>query len=122
MSFFQLLLISVTFNVTANIFLKSGVKSIGGISGNKASLILELSKAIFNPYIIGGLVLYGLSFVIWLRVLSFNDLSRAYPIFATIVFLLTTVGSAIFLKEHITLLRIVGISVMLLGIFIVSRS
>ena len=82
----------------ANILLKTGVKSFGGISGQKAKIFEELTRAAINPFIIFGLGLYGLSFVIWLRVLTFNDLSRAYPIFATIVFMLTTIGSVIFLK------------------------
>lgn len=122
MGFYQLLVISVTLNVTANILLKKGVISFGGVSGEKAKVFLELSKAAFNPFILIGLVLYGLSFMIWLRVLSFNDLSKSYPIFATCVFLLTTIGSIRFLNEQITLLRIAGIAVMLVGIFIVSRS
>lgn len=122
MSFIQLLLTSVFFNVTANILLKKGVESIGGVSGDKAKLISDLTKAAINPFIIFGICLYGLSFLIWLRVLSFNDLSRAYPIFATIVFLLTTLGSMIFLKEHITLTRVFGIAVLIIGIFIVARS
>ncbi len=121
MSFFQLLLTSVVFNVTANILLKKGVISIGGISGEKTRLFSELTKAAFSPFIIFGLVLYGMSFVIWLRVLTFNDLSRAYPIFATIVFLLTTVGSIIFLKENVSLLRVLGIIIMLLGIYVVAK-
>jgi len=126
MSFFQnfyaLLLTSVTFNVTANILLKKGVLSFGGLSGNLTKLFLELSKAAINPFILIGLGLYGLSFLIWLRVLTFNDLSRAYPIFATIVFMFTTIGSIKFLNEDISLLRVIGIAVMLLGIFIVARS
>ncbi|OGD83127.1 hypothetical protein A2165_01995 [Candidatus Curtissbacteria bacterium RBG_13_40_7] len=121
MGFFQLLLTSVVFNVTANILLKKGVLAIGGISGQKAKLISELSKAAFNPFIIIGLALYGFSFIIWLRVLTFNDLSRAYPIFATIVFMLTTLGSMIFLKENISAARIVGMIIMLVGIYIVSQ-
>ena len=126
MSFFQnfyaLLLTSVTFNVTANILLKKGVLSFGGLSGNLTKLFLELSKAAINPFILIGLGLYGLSFLIWLRVLTFNDLSRTYPIFATIVFMFTTIGSIKFLNEDISLLRVIGIAVMLLGIFIVARS
>ena len=122
MGFYQLLVISVTLNVTANILLKKGVISFGGISGEKTKVLLELSKAALNPLILIGLVLYGLSFMIWLRVLTFNDLSKSYPIFATCVFLLTTIGSISFLNEQITLLRIAGIAVMLVGIFIVSRS
>lgn len=122
MGFLQLLIASVTFNVTANILLKKGVISFGGISGDKAKLITDLSKAAFNPFILCGLMLYGLSFVIWLRVLSFNDLSRAYPIFATIVFLMTTLGSIKFLGEDVSLMRFVGIAIMLTGIFIVART
>ena len=126
MSFFQnfyaLLLTSVTFNVTANILLKKGVLSFGGLSGNLTKLFLEISKAAANPFILAGLGLYGLSFLIWLRVLTFNDLSRAYPIFATIVFMFTTIGSIKFLNEDVSFIRIVGIVVMLFGIFIVARS
>lgn len=122
MSFYQLLIISVTFNVTANILLKKGVIGFGGISGDKAKILLELSKAIANPFVIVGLALYGLSFLIWLRVLTFNDISKSYPIFATCVFLFTTVGSIRFLNEDVSATRIIGMMVMLAGIFIVARS
>lgn len=120
-SFIQLLFTSVAFNVTANILLKKGVTSFGGISGEKANLIADLSKAALSPFIIIGLTLYGLSFIIWLRVLSFNELSRAYPIFVSIVFLLTTVGSVIILRENVSLLRIMGVIIILSGIYIVAR-
>ena len=121
MTFFQLLITSVFFNVTANILLKTGVKSFGWISCQKAKIFEKLTRAAINPFIIFGLGLYGLSFVIWLRVLTFNDLSRAYPIFATIVFMLTTIGSVVFLKETVSLLRLLGIIIMLLGIYIAAR-
>lgn len=122
MGFFQLLLVSVAFNVTANILLKKGVLAFGGISGQKAHIIGELAKAAVTPYLWIGLSLYGLSFLIWLRVLSFNDLSRAYPIFAAVVFLFTTLGSMIFLKENISLLRVLGMIVIISGIYVVARS
>ena len=122
MSFYLLLLVSVFSNVTANILLKKGVTSFGGLSGQKSQLFIELTKAATNPFVILGVVLYGFSFLIWLRILSFNDLSRAYPIFATIVFLLTTAGSVIFLNENVSFLRLIGIGIMLLGIFLVART
>jgi len=114
--------VSVAFNVTANILLKTGVVKTGGISAETTNIIANILKVAISPYIITGLILYGFSFLIWLRVLTFNDLSRSYPIFATIVFLMTTIGSAIFLKEHVSIIRIVGIAIMLTGIFVVSRS
>ena len=121
-NFYALLVVSVAFNVTANILLKTGVVRTGGISAETTNIIANILKVAISPYIITGLILYGFSFLIWLRVLTFNDLSRSYPIFATIVFLMTTIGSVIFLKEHVSIIRIVGIAVMLTGIFIVSRS
>ena len=120
-NFYTLLLISVIFNVTANILLKTVVTKTGGISADTTQLLSNLLKVAFNPYLILGLTLYGFSFLIWLRVLTFNDLSRSYPIFATIVFLLTTFGSVIFLNENVTLLRVLGICIMLFGIFLVAR-
>lgn len=122
MSFVQLLITSVILNVTGNFLLKNGVLAIGGISGEKAKIIAELTKAALNPFIISGLALYGLSFIIWLRVLTISDLSRSYPIFATMVFLLTTVISIMFFKENVSLLRVAGIVIMLAGIFIVARN
>jgi len=121
-NFYALLLTSVFINVTANILLKTGVTKAGGIASETTHLLSSLSRVAFNPFILLGLMLYGFSFLIWLRVLSFNDLSRAYPIFATIVFLFTTIGSIKFLNEDISFMRVVGIAVMLVGIFIVARS
>ena len=121
-NFYALLVVSVAFNVTANILLKTAVTKTGGISAESTQILTNIAKVAFSPYLIAGLILYGLSFLIWLRVLTFNDLSRSYPIFATIVFLMTTLGSVIFLKENITVIRVVGIAVMLTGIFIVARS
>lgn len=121
-NFYALLLISVTFNVTANILLKTAVTKTGGISAEVTNIFANISKVATSPYLIIGLTLYGLSFLIWLRVLTFNDLSRSYPIFATIVFLFTTLGSIKFLNEDISIMRVVGIAIMLVGIFIVSRS
>lgn len=122
MSFVQLLLTSVMLNVTGNILLKKGVTAMGGLSGEKTKLAAELMKAALNPQILIGLALYGLSFIIWLRVLTFNDLSKSYPIFASIVFLFTTVGSVLFLKESVSFTRILGTIVIIAGIFIVARS
>lgn len=122
MSFLQLLIASVLSNVTANILLKKGVIAFGGISGDKSKLLTEVTKAAFNPFIIVGLSLYGFSFLIWLRVLSFNDLTKAYPIFVSAVFVLTTIASTRLLDESVSLTRIIGMAIVLVGIFIIARS
>ncbi len=121
-NFYALLLISVTFNVTANILLKTAVTKTGGISAEVTNIFTNIIKVAMSPYLIIGLTLYGLSFLIWLRVLTFNDLSRSYPIFATVVFLFTTLGSIKFLNEDISIMRVSGMIIMLVGIYVVARS
>lgn len=121
-NFYSLLVVSVISNVSANILLKTSVIKSGGVIADSGKLIDSLLKVVFNPLTITGLGLYGFSFLIWLRVLTFNDLSKSYPIFASIVFLLTTAASARFLNESVSLTRMIGIAIMLIGIFIVARS
>lgn len=122
MTFIQLLTMSVISNATANLLLKGGVQRLGGFTLDKTNMVNELVKAVFNPYIIGGLMLYGFSFVLWLKVLTTNDLSRSYPIFVTFVFILTTVGSAKFFGENISLLRIAGMIIAIVGIYVIART
>lgn len=122
MSYIQLLILSVTCNVTANILLKLGVNKAGGFALSQNSIVSDLVKTALNPFLIGGLALYGFSFIIWLRVLTISDLSKSYPIFVTIVFILTTIGSVIFLKESVSVVRIAGIAILIAGVFLVARS
>ena len=122
MDFVQLLILSVISNATANLLLKGGVQKLGGFTLEKTSLILDLIRAVTNPFIIGGLILYGFSFVLWLKVLSMNDLSRSYPIFVTFVFILTAIGSAKFFGESISGLRIIGMTIAIAGIYIIART
>lgn len=122
MSFVQLLAISVIFNSTANMLLKGGVEKLGGLTLSKAHIFADLFRAATNPFIICGLILYGLSFIVWLRVLSTNDLSRVYPIFVTFVFILTTIGSARLFGEHISSIRIAGLAITIVGIYLIAKS
>ena len=122
MSFIQLLTLSVISNATANLLLKAGVQKLGGFTLEKANLVADLIRAATSPFIVGGLVLYGFSFVLWLKVLTTNDLSRSYPIFVTFVFILTAVGSAKLFGENISALRVIGMAIAIIGIYVIART
>ncbi len=122
MSFIQLLTISVIANASANLLLKAGVQKLGGFTLDKLNIASELIRAATNPFIVGGLILYGFSFILWLKVLTTNDLSRSYPIFVTFVFILTALGSAKIFGENMSGLRIVGMVIAIVGIYIIART
>ncbi len=60
------------------------------------------------------------SAVIWFRVISFENLSNSYPLLVSLTFALVTMGAAFFFHEQISLLKIVGLLVILGGIIIVA--
>ncbi|KKQ79592.1 MAG: hypothetical protein UT01_C0034G0001, partial [Candidatus Daviesbacteria bacterium GW2011_GWA1_38_7] len=80
--------------VIGNITLKSGMKQLGNFQLDLSSKLFEEIFRIFtNPVIIVGIILYVVSMIFWLKVLSQEDVSRAFPIMVGINFTLLSIGS-----------------------------
>lgn len=62
-----------------------------------------------------GVLVYIASLVSWLYVLRFVPLSVAFPL-VNIVHVLVPVGSLLFLHEHVSMMRWIGIAIVLCGI------
>jgi drug/metabolite transporter (DMT)-like permease len=108
-----LLLISVGSATLGQIFFKKGVFLTGEIT-LKGSVIGELLKLIFNPFVFSGLVLYIISTILWLIALSKTTLSFVYP-FAALIFILVMLSARIVFLEPIPTLRYFGIVLICLG-------
>ena len=74
-----------------------------------------------TPQMVGGLAVYGLSALLWLGVLSRNDLSLAFPILG-----LAYVGAAIVGRlafyESLSKAQIIGLGLVVAGVFFVALS
>lgn len=98
------------------------VLKVGMAKNGEINLAISpLLYALTNPFILGGLFLYGMSLLIWLVVLSREDLSFVYPMVA-FSYLLTTILAKFVLKEEVSILRWFGLSLILVGIIFVARS
>ena len=113
-----LVLLSATLAVGANLLLRSGVERAGGLAAGITGLV-NLAR---QPYFDLGLILYALATLVWIRVLSVEPLSIAYPVLVSITFLLVTMGAMLLFRESLAWHKILGLVVILAGIFIVSRS
>ena len=69
-----------------------------------------------------GASLYVLSFLIWMIILSRNELSIVYPLMIGLTLATTTLVSWLILKEAIDLFRLSGILVIFVGIVLISQS
>jgi multidrug transporter EmrE-like cation transporter len=114
--------IAVTISAVGNILLKFGTSQIGGVTLKKENLIGELFKVFLNPFIFVGLSGYVLGFFVWMKVLSSADVSRAYPALVSSTIILVLLGSALFLKEQLSVIKIVGILTIIFGIYLIFKN
>jgi len=118
---FILILLGVFLNSGAQILLKAGMRHIGHFDFTLSNFFPISWQIAINPWILLGLVSYVISVAVWLLVLSRVDVSIAYPM-VSLGYVISAGIAYFFLGEHVTLTRITGISIILLGVFIVARS
>lgn len=111
-----LILASVTLSATAQIAFKFGVS---GASANHG--LSNLLHTIATPGVGLGLLLYAVGTMLWLGVLSRVDLSQAYP-FIGLGFAMTTVAGWWLFGEVLSMQRLSGIVIVVLGTVLIARS
>jgi drug/metabolite transporter (DMT)-like permease len=113
---FTIIFIPILMSAVAQIILKLG---LGDLS-TKSGPINFLLKALTSPGVIIGLIIYALGAMLWLIVLSREDVSFAFPL-VSLAYVIAIVLSAVILKEEITLPKIIGSLIIIVGIFIIAR-
>ena len=116
-----LILLAVIFNTAAQIFLKMGVDRIGSFDFQWSIFFPMALKMISSPWIVLGLIIYVGSVGIWLMVLSRIPVSIAYPI-ASLGYVTSAIAAYYFLGEDLSVLRVAGILVILVGVYMVAKS
>ena len=114
------ILISVFLAVVGQLLLKMGMVRVGKFSFNISTLVHQYIKILLNPFVIAGLVGFFISMLIWLYVLSRMELSFAYP-FVALNYVLILFASYFLFKETITLHKIIGVVVIIIGVYLVAR-
>ena len=117
-----LLLVSVGFAVAGQLTLKAAMTRIGRIGGaNMTAAGATIARAAREPALWVGLVLFGISSLFWLVVLSRVPLSVAYP-FVGVSYIAIVALSRAFLGEHVPASRWVGVIVIAVGIGLIGVS
>jgi multidrug transporter EmrE-like cation transporter len=69
-----------------------------------------------------GASLYVVSFLLWMAILSRNELSVVYPVLIGVTLALTTLAAWLLFKESIPMLRLAGIGLIFFGVVLVTRT
>lgn len=111
-----LIFLSVAMSAAAQAFLKFGVGTVA-IANPVATLVAML----MTPSVVIGLSLYGAGAIAWLFVLQRTPLSLAYP-FVALGFVATAVIGAAIFGETLSIARMAGIGLIVVGCVLVSQS
>ena len=114
-------IISIILSVAAQFLLKLGMSSFDIKQAVAQPLSLRLPWTVLtNKFVFSGFALYGLGAVVWLKVLSTWDVSKAYPLVGLGFALTVLVGMV--LGESVSALRVLGILLICEGVWLVANS
>jgi multidrug transporter EmrE-like cation transporter len=116
-----LLGIAILLTVSGELLLKQGMNRNGVLEVSPDTLLPTVGRLLTNPFILAGFTFIFSGSIFWLGVISRVPLSYAYPMLST-SYILVVGASWLFLGEEITLLRMVGVVVIILGVSLVFRS
>ncbi len=118
---FALILSGVLLNALAQLLLKAGTNSIGQPSLSFENAISLAWRFATEPHILGGIACYVVSVVLWILALSRVEVSVAYPMLS-IGYVVTSLAAWYWLGESVSAMRLIGIGIIVVGVFVVARS
>ncbi|MHB1544000.1 MAG: EamA family transporter [Gammaproteobacteria bacterium] len=117
---FLLILTGVLLNAVAQLLLKAAVRGMGHIGLSGPTLVRAGWVLAQNPYLLGGLVCYATSLVVWILALSRVEVSLAYPMLS-LGYVVTALGAWAIFSERLGPVQWVGICVIILGVVLLAR-
>jgi len=116
-----LLLAAIVLGTCAQLLLKAGTSAVGTFAFTLDNALPVGMKLALEPRILGGAGCYAVSLVIWIMALSRVEVSVAYPMLS-IGFALNAALAWWLLGEAVTPARMLGIAVIIVGVWLVARS
>ena len=114
------ILIAVLTGGVAQTLMKLGTNRVGRFG--EAPALEYLLRLITNPFVLLAIMAYGFGVIFYMFMLSRLDLSYLYPMMTALGLVLATLISSFIFQEQVSLLRLGGIVVVILGIFMVGQS
>ena len=116
-----LILTGVLLNAVAQLLLKAGSRAIADVALNFGNAWTIVERIAVNPPILGGLVCYAISVVVWILALSRVEVSVAYPMLS-VGYVVNAIAAWMLFGEDLNTARLAGIGVIIVGVWLVARN
>lgn len=114
------LFLTVVLTVYGQIVLKWQVGKSGPLPEPAVEKLWHLLGLLLNPWIVSGFLAAFLASLVWMAAISKLDLSHAYP-FVSLSFALVLILSGVLFHEPITVPKIAGVVLVMLGVVVSSQ-
>ena len=118
---FSLVLFGVLLNAAAQLLIKAGTNSVGHFDFNLENVMPIGWELATQPSILGGMVCYVISLIVWIMALSRVQVSIAYPMLS-IGYVVNAIAAYFLFGEAVGMQRLLGIGIIIIGVYVVARS
>jgi multidrug transporter EmrE-like cation transporter len=112
---------TVLFTVYGQLILKWRIVNYGALPERFSEKIVFLFKLLLDPYIFSGFAAAFFASFFWMAVMTKFDLSHAYPIIVGGLAVVTSIVAIAFLKEPLSVYKVLGIFLIVAGVYFVSK-
>lgn len=117
-----LFLIAAALNSGAQLLLKKGALVISPILAGSDALPIKLFRILTNPFIAVAIVVLATGMLVWIKIISQIQLSRAYPVNIALTVIVTSIAALFLFDETMSWMKFGGIALALVGIWMILTS
>jgi len=117
-----MLIVNVILGSVGQVMMKIGATRMGSVHESRGiigGLLNSFLNIFTNLHVLGGLFLYALSAVIWIRILRQVNLSLAYPMMS-LSYVAVVILSALLLNEKVSAITIIGLIFITIGVSLIG--
>lgn len=111
---------TVIFTVYGQLIVKWQVARAGALPTALPERFLFLGQLILNPWVLSGMAAAFVAMLCWLSAMTKFELSYAYP-FMSLAFVLVLILSATIFNERVTIAKVLGLVMIVIGIVVAGR-
>jgi multidrug transporter EmrE-like cation transporter len=122
MKLLMLMLPTILLTAYSQLVVKWRVTVLVGSAADSSGPVARVAHYLVDPFVLSAFVTSFLSAIAWLYVAERYPVSIAFPSYVGVLFAIVTVGSALLLKETISVQHTVGLVLILAGVVVVSQA
>lgn len=114
----MMMLFSILLASSGQILIKFGINNT---RTEGLSSFAYVYTVIINKNVAMGIIAYGLSVIFWLLALRQAPLSLLYPM-VSLSYIFVIIGSVVILGESLSTMKIIAISIIMIGVILLAKS